>query len=121
MSLTIDVLSPKFMLAKEISHVTPTRSDHTGLGALCAIVFESGLGPSTTLALGGDSYPQSPNSDDRLAGSRVGQGVPLHQRSPSAEPRHVVGASGVPDAVGSAHHATGATGGAGRVVRHEAH
>jgi hypothetical protein len=39
MCLTIDELSPKFMRSKEISHATPARSDHTGLGPLCATVF----------------------------------------------------------------------------------
>src|SRR5215475_10509529 len=45
MSLTIDELSPKFMLSMEVSHATSARSDHTGVGPVGATVFAARLAP----------------------------------------------------------------------------
>ena len=52
MSLTIDELSPKFTLSKEVSHATPARSDHTGVGSVCATVFTACLAACAVLLVG---------------------------------------------------------------------
>src|SRR5262245_65109552 len=93
----IDELSPKFMLSKEVSHAAPARSDHTGLGSLCATLFTPRLAPCTSLTLGGDAHARPPHSDGRLAGHGIGDGVPLHERSSGSEPGHVVGPPGQSD------------------------
>jgi FRG domain len=59
-SLTRDELSPKFMLSKEVSHATPARSDHTGVGSLCATVFAARLAPCPSLARGRDARAHEP-------------------------------------------------------------
>ena len=40
------------MLLKEDLHATPARSDHTGVGSVCAPVFTAGLASHPTLASG---------------------------------------------------------------------
>jgi hypothetical protein len=64
---------------------TSSRNDHTGLGPLCAIVFEPSLAPCSGPALGRDARPGGRDSDRRLAGHRVDPGAPIYQRPSSPE------------------------------------
>ena len=83
-------------------HATPARSDHTGLGPLCATVFAPGLAPCAGLAPGRDAGARGPHGDGRLAGDGAGDGAPLHQLPSGLEPGHLVGPPGQSDSVGAA-------------------
>jgi hypothetical protein len=106
-SLTIDELSPKFMLSKEVSHATPARSDHTGIGPLCTTVFAPRLAPCPGLALGCDARAWSSHGDRRPARDGPGGGAPLYELSSGPEPGHLVGPPREPDSVGHIDHAAG--------------
>jgi hypothetical protein len=61
MSLTIDELSRKCMLSKEVSYASPARSDHNGVGPFCATVFAARLAPYPGLARGRDTRARGPH------------------------------------------------------------
>jgi hypothetical protein len=96
------------MLSKEDIPCTPARSDHPGVIPLCATVFKPGLAARATLAFGGDSHPWCTHRVGRLAGDRLGDRTPLHERPSGVEPGHRVGSPGQSDSVGIAHHVAGA-------------
>src|SRR6266540_212383 len=111
MSLTIAELSPKFMRSKEISHATPARSDHTGVGPVCATLFGSGLAPCPTVAPGSDSGLWAPHGLRGFAGDGPGRRTTLYELSSGPEPRHLVDPARESDSVGIAHYGAGASGG----------
>jgi hypothetical protein len=108
MCLTIDELSPKVMLSKEDLHAAPARSDHPGVGSVCATVFTAGLAPCPTLASGGDAGSGSPYGHGRLTGHGAGDGAPFHELPSGLEPGHVVSSPGQSDSARVAHYIAGA-------------
>jgi hypothetical protein len=115
MCLTIDELSPKFMLSKETSHAAPARGDHTGLGAFRTTLFGPRLGPGPALAFGRNADARTPHGDGRPARDGVGHGAPLHQLPSGVKPGHVVGPPRESDPVGVAHHVAASSGRDGRL------
>jgi hypothetical protein len=93
MSLTKDELSPKFMRSKEVSHATPARSDHTGVGPLCTSLFGAYLVACTGLTPGGHTHARGSHRDGCPASDGPGSGAPLYERPSRAQPGHVVGPS----------------------------
>src|SRR5215475_5520159 len=57
MSLTIDDLWQSSCYRRRTSHATPARSDHTGLGTLCATRFGARLEACAGPTAGGDANP----------------------------------------------------------------
>jgi hypothetical protein len=110
MSLTIDELSPKFMLSKGVFRAIPARSDHTGLDPLCTTVFAQSLAACPSLALGRDARPRGRHSDGRLVGHGVGPRAPIYQLPSSLELVHVVSPPGRSDSIRIADHAADAPG-----------
>src|SRR5882724_5092411 len=99
MSLTIDELSPKFMLTKETCHATPARRHHTGLSAVRTTLFRPCLAPCASVTPGGDPDAWGPHGDCGLAGDGAGDGGPLHERPSGPESGHLVGPPGESDSV----------------------
>jgi hypothetical protein len=58
MALTIDELSPQFVLSQEGSHATPPRSGHTGLGAFCPAVLHRVWLQAQVLLVGAKPRPE---------------------------------------------------------------
>ena len=117
MSLTIDELSPKFVLTTETCHATPARRHHTGLSAVRTTVFRARLALCPALAPGCDAGPRGAHRDSRLAGDGAGQRGPLHALPSGLEPGHVVSPSRESDALRVADRAPGAPGSDDRVWR----
>jgi hypothetical protein len=108
MCLTIDERSPQVMRSKEDLHAAPARSDHTGVGSVCATVFTVGLASRPTRASGGDAGSGSPYGHGRLTGHGVGDGARLHARPSGPKPGHVVSAPGQSASARVAHDVAGA-------------
>ena len=108
MCLTIDERSPQVMRSKGDLHAAPARSDHPGVGSVCATVFTVGLASRPTRASGGDAGSGSPYGHGRLTGHGVGDGARLHARPSGLEPGHVVSAPGPSAAARVAHDVAGA-------------
>ena len=108
MCLTIDELSPKVMLSKEDLYAAPARSDHTGVGSVCATVFAAGLAPRPTLASRGDAGSGSPYGHGRLTGHGAGDRARFHELPSGLEPGHVVSAPGQSDSARVTHDVAGA-------------
>jgi hypothetical protein len=94
MCLTRDALSPQVMRSQADLHAAPARSDHPGVGSMCATGVAAGLAPRPTRASGGDAGSGSPYGHGRLTGHGVGDGARLHARPSGLEPGHVVSAPG---------------------------
>jgi hypothetical protein len=107
MSLTIDELSPKFMLTKAACHATPARYQHTGLSAVRTTLFRPGLAPCASTTPGGDADASGTHGDCGLAGDGACYGAPLHERPSGPEPGDVVGPPRASDAVRQADDAAG--------------
>ncbi len=57
MSLAIDEICQSSCYRRKTCHAAPARSDHTGVGALCATVCAPGLAPCPTVAPGRHAVP----------------------------------------------------------------
>jgi hypothetical protein len=60
MSLTLEELSPQFMLAQAVSPATPARSAHPGPGPLRATRFGARLAACASVAPRGDAAARAP-------------------------------------------------------------
>src|SRR5688572_26459474 len=99
MSLTIDELSPKFILTKETCYAAPARGHHTDLSAVRPPFFRPCLAPCASVTPGGDVDPWRPHGDGGVAGDGAGDGAPLHELPSRPEPSHLVGPPGQSDSV----------------------
>jgi hypothetical protein len=82
----------------------PVRSDHPGVGTVCAPVFPTCLAACAGVAGGCAPHARDPPGARRLAGDGVGWGTPGHHRSSRREPGDVVGPPLESDAPRAAHH-----------------
>src|SRR5262245_49553770 len=110
MSLTIDELSPKFMLTKEACDATPARYHHTGLSAVRTTLFRPCLAPCASTTPGSDADAWGPYGDCGLAGDGACHGAPLHELPSGPEPGDVVGPPRESDSVRRADYAAGPSG-----------
>jgi hypothetical protein len=91
------------MLSTEDIVSYPTRSHHTGLCAICTIVFALVLAARTTLTPRSHSRPWRAHSDGGLS-QGAGTGTPPHELLPVVKCYGLVGPLGLSDAVRAAHH-----------------